>query len=74
MTANHAQYGTASEDLICDWFKSSYSNGAGGECLECAVGSGGGVLVRDSKRAGDGVLTVGARAWANFVTGFQTAS
>ncbi|MFJ9714976.1 DUF397 domain-containing protein [Streptomyces sp. NPDC101213] len=48
------------------WFTSSYSNGAGGECVECAL-SGGGALVRDSKGAGEAVVTVGSTAWRSFV-------
>jgi hypothetical protein len=48
------------------WFTSSYSNGAGGECVECAV-SGRGALVRDSKRAGELVVSIGSGAWRSFV-------
>ncbi|MEV5983468.1 DUF397 domain-containing protein [Streptomyces sp. NPDC052051] len=48
------------------WFTSSYSNGAGGECVECAVVDQG-TLVRDSKRADGPVVTVGAQAWHSFV-------
>ncbi|MFI7382982.1 DUF397 domain-containing protein [Streptomyces sp. NPDC049813] len=71
----HAVHGrTPSDHLIRNWFKSSYSNGAGGECLECAVTASGGVLVRDSKRLGGAVLPVGAQAWASFVTGLQSAA
>jgi hypothetical protein len=47
------------------WIKSSYSNGAGGECVECAPVDGL-VLVRDTK-IGDQVITeVGAPAWRAF--------
>ncbi|MDQ1019245.1 DUF397 domain-containing protein [Streptomyces afghaniensis] len=48
------------------WFTSSYSNGAGGECVECAF-TGGGALVRDSKVAEAGVIAVGSDAWHSFV-------
>ncbi|MFH8656965.1 DUF397 domain-containing protein [Streptomyces afghaniensis] len=48
------------------WFTSSYSNGAGGECVECAF-TRGGALVRDSKAAGAGVMMVGSDAWRSFV-------
>ncbi|MDT0608691.1 DUF397 domain-containing protein [Streptomyces lancefieldiae] len=46
------------------WFKSSYSSGAGGECVEVVV-TAAGVSVRDSKRAAQGgpVLKVGSEAW-----------
>ncbi|MFF7789503.1 DUF397 domain-containing protein [Streptomyces sp. NPDC007991] len=47
------------------WFTSSYSNGAGGECVECAF-TGGGALVRDSKVEA-GVIVVGSDAWRSFV-------
>ncbi|WP_077801017.1 DUF397 domain-containing protein [Streptomyces sp. JHA26] len=47
------------------WIKSSYSNGAGGECVECARVDDL-VLVRDTK-VGDQVITeVGAPAWRAF--------
>ncbi|MFJ9221068.1 DUF397 domain-containing protein [Streptomyces sp. NPDC102383] len=52
-----------------DWFKASYSNGAGGECLECAIAPRGSVLIRDSKCSGSDVLTFGPQAWTNFLRG-----
>ncbi|GGZ74721.1 DUF397 domain-containing protein [Streptomyces bluensis] len=48
------------------WFTSSYSNGAGGECVECAWTSGG-VLVRDSKGSGESAISVRGDAWRSFV-------
>ena len=48
------------------WFKSSYSAGNGGDCVEVAD-AGTAVLVRDSKRPGGGFLTVGAAEWTAFV-------
>lgn len=48
------------------WFTSSYSNGAGGECVECAT-TDEGVLVRDSKRRDGPVVAVGAQAWRRFI-------
>ncbi|WP_409237475.1 DUF397 domain-containing protein [Streptomyces sp. PA5.6] len=52
-------------DLV--WFTSSYSNNAGGECVECARTSET-VYVRDSKRAPDGpALAVRRDAWSRFV-------
>ncbi|MEU1691271.1 DUF397 domain-containing protein [Streptomyces hirsutus] len=48
------------------WFKSSYSAGDGGDCVEVAD-AGAAVLVRDSKRPGETFLTVGAGQWAAFV-------
>ncbi|WP_425247260.1 DUF397 domain-containing protein [Streptomyces sp. NEAU-NA10] len=49
------------------WFTSSYSNGAGGECVECGLMEEGAV-VRDSKVSGGPVVAVGSRAWRSFVT------
>ncbi|MFD7711360.1 DUF397 domain-containing protein [Streptomyces sp. NPDC059786] len=48
------------------WFKSSYSSGEGGECVEVAEAPGT-VLIRDSKHVAGPVLAVGAEAWAGFV-------
>ncbi|WP_406100493.1 DUF397 domain-containing protein [Streptomyces canus] len=50
------------------WFRSSYSNGAGGECVECAL-TGGEVLVRDSKLATGPVITLAGAAWHAFIGG-----
>ncbi|MFE1914442.1 DUF397 domain-containing protein [Streptomyces anandii] len=47
------------------WVKSSYSNGAGGECLECAR-DGEQVLVRDTKLGGTSVAVVAFPAWNAF--------
>jgi hypothetical protein len=49
------------------WFTSSYSNGAGGECVEAAFVRAG-VLVRDSKVPGGPHVTVSAEAWHKFLT------
>jgi hypothetical protein len=48
------------------WFKSSYSGGGGGECVEVATGTRA-VHIRDSKDPGGLVLTVSPDAWANFI-------
>jgi hypothetical protein len=48
------------------WFKSSYSTGSGGECIEVAVCSGA-VRVRDSKDVARRGLAVDAEAWMAFV-------
>ncbi|GGK48130.1 DUF397 domain-containing protein [Streptomyces flaveus] len=55
-------------DRISPWFKSSYSNGAGGECIECAHGVDG-AFVRDSKNDGGPVVAIRAHAWEAFVRG-----
>ncbi|WP_314223310.1 DUF397 domain-containing protein [Streptomyces zaehneri] len=48
------------------WFTSSYSNGAGGECVECALVDDG-ALVRDSKSAGGPEIAVRSGAWFSFL-------
>jgi len=48
------------------WFKSSYSSGGGGECVEVAAAPGA-VLVRDSKQPAAAKVAFGAEAWADFV-------
>ncbi|MFC4492909.1 DUF397 domain-containing protein [Streptomyces ovatisporus] len=48
-----------------EWFKSSYSSDAGGNCVEVAAF--GAVLVRDSKRPAGPVLSATPGAWAAFV-------
>ncbi|MGV9696371.1 DUF397 domain-containing protein [Streptomyces sp. NPDC003470] len=47
------------------WIKSSYSNGAGGECVECARVDDL-VLIRDTKVGDEMVAGVGAQAWLAF--------
>ncbi|RPK88810.1 DUF397 domain-containing protein [Streptomyces sp. ADI98-10] len=49
-----------------EWFKSSYSTGDGGECVEFAAAATH-VHIRDSKQVSGPVLTVGPDAWAGFV-------
>ncbi|WP_306801490.1 DUF397 domain-containing protein [Streptomyces sp. T12] len=50
------------------WFRSSYSNGAGGECIECAL-TVDGARVRDSKCETGPVITLGSGAWHAFLSG-----
>lgn len=54
------------------WFKSSYSNGDGGNCVEVADGIPGLVPVRDSKTAPLGpALILPATVWAPFVASLK---
>ncbi|MEW2075325.1 DUF397 domain-containing protein [Streptomyces sp. NPDC013433] len=48
------------------WFKSTYSSGEGGECVEVAAGTTA-IHVRDSKEHGGPRLAFARRAWAGFV-------
>ncbi|MFB9347808.1 DUF397 domain-containing protein [Streptomyces heliomycini] len=52
------------------WFTSSYSNGAGGECVECAI-TRDRALVRDSKSTEGAVVAVERHAWHSFVQGLK---
>ncbi|MEF9907013.1 DUF397 domain-containing protein [Streptomyces sp. P9-A2] len=49
------------------WFKSSYSGGGGGNCVEVAVCTEA-VLVRDSKATQRQSLAVSRDAWSAFTT------
>ncbi|TQL24150.1 DUF397 domain-containing protein [Streptomyces sp. SLBN-134] len=51
-----------------DWFKSSYSSGEGGACVEIACDSLA-IHVRDSKERGGPRLAFARSAWAGFVAG-----
>ncbi|MEU3687669.1 DUF397 domain-containing protein [Streptomyces narbonensis] len=53
------------------WFKSSYSNGDGGNCIEVSYDFDSVVPVRDSKNPTGPVLLVPAAAWSTFVTGIR---
>lgn len=66
---NSAEAGTHNR-LI--WFTSSYSNGAGGECVECAM-TDGRALVRDTKNATGPVVTVRSDPWYSFVQAFKAS-
>ncbi|WRZ89119.1 DUF397 domain-containing protein [Streptomyces sp. NBC_01007] len=48
------------------WFKSSYSAGNGGECLEVAPGMDF-THVRDSKNTAGPMVSLGRTAWTEFV-------
>ncbi|MFH9039741.1 DUF397 domain-containing protein [Streptomyces sp. NPDC017966] len=48
------------------WFKSSYSAGDGGQCVEVATGSGA-LYVRDSKHEAGPVVSLTPEAWAEFI-------
>ncbi|MFD0315153.1 DUF397 domain-containing protein [Streptomyces flavalbus] len=48
------------------WFKSSYSDSSGGECVEVAIASA--VHIRDSKAPARPHLTVSPAVWGRFLT------
>ncbi|QIY94504.1 DUF397 domain-containing protein [Streptomyces sp. S1D4-11] len=49
-----------------DWFKSSYSSGEGGACVEVAADRAA-IHVRDSKERGGPQLAFARDTWAGFV-------
>lgn len=51
-----------------NWRTSSYSNGAGGMCVEVAP-LGAGMVVRDSKNPAGAVLAFSAAEWDAFLAG-----
>jgi hypothetical protein len=61
-----------SHALPLNWFKSSYSGGEGGECVEIASAPSA-VHVRDSKNTGEGGFAVTPGAWTAFL-GFTRRS
>ncbi|WP_371652932.1 MULTISPECIES: DUF397 domain-containing protein [unclassified Streptomyces] len=52
------------------WFKSTYSNGSGGECVETILLAPG-MAVRDSKHPQGPRLTFAAPSWGVFVAAVQ---
>lgn len=52
---------------LTTWYKSSYSGGDNGECVEVAHGVPGVVPVRDSKDPNGPALVFPAEAWADFL-------
>ncbi|MEU5626332.1 MULTISPECIES: DUF397 domain-containing protein [Streptomyces] len=55
------------------WVRSSHSNGAGGECVECAA-VGDRICVRDTKIGGALVMSVDAAAWQAFTRAVRARS
>ena len=59
-------------DHTSPWFTSSYSNGAGGECVECAW-SMDSVLVRDSMRPDGPVMAFRSHSsWRAFIAALRS--
>ncbi len=50
------------------WFKSSYSDTEGAECVEVAAPTPQTVHIRDSKRTHGPQLAVPTNAWADFIS------
>ncbi|MFE7463870.1 DUF397 domain-containing protein [Streptomyces sp. NPDC057499] len=64
---------TTQQLVDANWFKSSYSNNQGGNCVEGARLGGRVMAVRDSKDPGQGVCVFPAAAWGAFVAEVKAA-
>ncbi|MFJ2817457.1 MULTISPECIES: DUF397 domain-containing protein [unclassified Streptomyces] len=62
---NNAESSTIASGLT--WFKSSYSNTEGGQCVEVAASTAA-VHVRDSKNPERGNFAVSPASWGDFLT------
>ncbi|MFD6533657.1 DUF397 domain-containing protein [Streptomyces sp. NPDC060184] len=63
--------GISDVSTLTDWFKSSYSGGDQGECLEVATGHPA-VPVRDSKSADGPALVFSPAGWSSFVAAVKS--
>ncbi|MFJ4617983.1 DUF397 domain-containing protein [Streptomyces sp. NPDC088812] len=61
-----SEHTVSDSSTLTGWYKSSYSGGSQGDCLEVAHGHHG-VPVRDSKAPSGPVLVFSAGGWAAFV-------
>ncbi|WP_062208234.1 DUF397 domain-containing protein [Streptomyces sp. NBRC 109706] len=55
-----------------DWFTSSYSNNQGGDCVQGARLSGGGMAVRDSKVPTGPAFAFDSSAWTGFLSAVKS--
>ncbi|MEU2114887.1 DUF397 domain-containing protein [Streptomyces sp. NPDC016459] len=63
----HSEHTVSDASVLTGWYKSSYSGGGQGECLEVARGHAG-VPVRDSKAVTGPAVVFSAHGWSSFVT------
>jgi hypothetical protein len=56
-----------------NWVKSSFSNGQGGACVECATNLPRIVAVRDSKEPGGPKLLFSSAGWQRFTASIKAA-
>ncbi|MBT2488193.1 DUF397 domain-containing protein [Streptomyces sp. ISL-96] len=62
-----SEHTVSDSSTLTGWYKSSFSGGGQGECLEVARGYAG-VPVRDSKAVNGPALVFSADGWSSFVT------
>ncbi|MEV6551545.1 DUF397 domain-containing protein [Streptomyces sp. NPDC051597] len=70
MTTTHSSSAMRCARTSGPWFKSSYSNGSGGECVEAAFLAPG-AAIRDSKRPQGPRLAFSGPAWQTFTTALR---
>ncbi|MBT2528100.1 DUF397 domain-containing protein [Streptomyces sp. ISL-99] len=63
----NSEHTVSDSSVLAGWYKSSYSGGDQGECLEVARGYAD-VPVRDSKAVNGPALVFSADGWSSFVT------
>ncbi|MFE7301492.1 DUF397 domain-containing protein [Streptomyces sp. NPDC057579] len=62
-----SEHTVSDSSMLTGWYKSSYSGGGQGDCLEVARGHAT-IPVRDSKRPTGPALTFSPASWSAFVT------
>ncbi|MFD7322852.1 DUF397 domain-containing protein [Streptomyces sp. NPDC059875] len=68
-----SEHTVSDSSALTGWYKSSYSGGGQGECIEVARGHAG-VPVRDSKAVTGPALIFSADRWSSFVTAVKRGS
>ncbi|WP_078495714.1 DUF397 domain-containing protein [Streptomyces xiaopingdaonensis] len=59
------------QEIVTEFRKSSFSQGAQQECVEVAMTADGGRAIRDSKNRGDGTQFYTQSEWTAFVAGVR---
>ncbi|MFF5564818.1 DUF397 domain-containing protein [Streptomyces sp. NPDC012623] len=67
LRVRRCRWGDALVTTGVEWFKSSYSNAQGGQCLEGARLGGSAIAVRDSKHLQGQAFVFAGTAWVAFV-------
>ncbi|GGT11380.1 DUF397 domain-containing protein [Streptomyces atratus] len=68
-----SKFSVSDSSTLTGWFKSSYSGGGQGDCLEAAAGYVD-VPIRDSKIPNGPALTFSADGWSSFVSAVKDGS
>ncbi|SHI22555.1 DUF397 domain-containing protein [Streptomyces sp. 3214.6] len=68
-----SEHTVSDSSILTGWYKSSYSGGGQGDCLEVARGCAG-VPVRDSKSVPGPAVVFSGRGWSAFVGAVKDGS